>query len=91
MFEVEIEHAFRITGRGYVIVGEVLARETVLRNGDFLRIRENEEQTVQVKAIEMVNFGSRTPTFNKIGLFVGLSEEESKALVGKHLYKNEEE
>ncbi|MNJ05858.1 hypothetical protein D3C73_1674660 [compost metagenome] len=63
----------------------------MLRNGDFLRIRENEEQTVQVKAIELVNFGSRTPAFSKIGLLVGLSDEEAKALVGKRLYKKEEE
>lgn len=56
MFEIEVKDIFRITGRGFVIGGEVICRDTVLRNGDTL-INRNNEQKIFVKSIESVGSG----------------------------------
>lgn len=90
MFEIEVKDIFRITGRGFVIGGEVINRATVLRNGDTLINRNNKEQKIFVKSIAMVNFGSRQLNLNRIGLLVDIKEDEARALIGKRLYKEEE-
>ncbi|WP_179223795.1 hypothetical protein [Paenibacillus tyrfis] len=34
MFELEVKDVFKITGRGYVIAGEITENGAILRNGD---------------------------------------------------------
>lgn len=87
MFEIEVKDIFRITGRGFVIGGEVINRDTVLKNGDTLTNRDNKDQKIFVKSMEMVNFGSRQLNLNRIGLLVDIKEDEAKVLIGKRLYK----
>ncbi|MFD3258114.1 hypothetical protein ACE3MQ_05835 [Paenibacillus lentus] len=67
MFEIEVKDIFRITGRGFVIGGEVIFRDTVLRNGDTLINRNNKEQKIFVKSIESVG-SSRICLLKPLGL-----------------------
>ena len=87
MFEVEIKDFFQITGRGYVLGGEIINKGALLSNGDTLMSRDNKEQKIYVKSIEMVNFGAKPINLNLIGLLVDITEEEAKELVGKRLFK----
>jgi translation elongation factor EF-Tu-like GTPase len=88
MFEIEVKDIFRITGRGIVIAGEIIRSETNLRNGDTLINKENIEQKIFVKSIEMINYGSRRKiNLNHIGLLTDITEEVGKTLLGKRLYK----
>lgn len=90
MFEIVVKDIFRITGRGFVIGGEVINRDTALKNGDTLINRDNTEQKIFVKSIEMMNFGSRSLNLNRIGLLIDIKEDEARALIGKRLYKEKE-
>lgn len=67
MFEIEVKDIFRKTGRGFVIGGEVICRDTVLRNGDTLINRNNKEQKIFVKSIESVG-SSRICLLKPLGL-----------------------
>lgn len=87
MFELQIKDVFKITGRGYVIAGEIVSRESVLKNGDTLTNKENLEQKITVKSIEMINYGAREINLNHIGLLTNINEEEAKGLIGKILFK----
>ncbi|MOA05269.1 hypothetical protein D3C78_1248610 [compost metagenome] len=89
MFEIEVKDVFKISGRGFVIGGEIINRDTVLKNGDTLICRDNKNKKVFVKSLEMVNFGNRDMNLNRIGLLVDLRESEVKSLIGKRLYKEE--
>ncbi|WP_010497470.1 hypothetical protein [Paenibacillus elgii] len=42
MFELEVKDVFKITGRGYVIAGEITESGAILRNGDTLINKEDE-------------------------------------------------
>ncbi|WP_058302162.1 hypothetical protein [Gorillibacterium timonense] len=87
MFEIRVEDVFMLTGRGYIIAGEIISNEEVLRIGDTLRSKDNTEQKIDVKAIEMMNYGTRVVKSKHIGLLTVISEEEAKGLIGKILFK----
>lgn len=89
MFEIEVKDVFKISGRGFVIGGEIINRGSVLKNGDTLMCRDNKNKKVLVKSIEMFNFGNREINFNRIGLLVDLEESEARSLIGRRLYKEE--
>lgn len=89
MFEIEVKDAFKITGRGYVIAGEVIDNKTALRIGDTLIHKDDLEQKLNVKGIEMINYrpGQRI-NLNHIGLLVDITEDAAKSLIGKRLFKH---
>lgn len=89
MFEIEVKDVFKISGRGFVIGGEIIIRGTGLKNGDTLICRDYNNKKIFVKSIEMVNFGNREMNLNRIGLLVDLKESEVKSLINKRLYKEE--
>ncbi|WP_163855494.1 hypothetical protein [Paenibacillus elgii] len=87
MFELEVKDVFKITGRGYVIAGEITESGAILRNGDTLINKEDREQKITVNSIEMLNYGSAQRKLNHIGILTDISDEAAKALVGKRLCK----
>ncbi|MBU7317168.1 hypothetical protein [Paenibacillus oleatilyticus] len=87
MFELVVKDVFKITGRGYVIAGEITESGTILRNGDTLINKEDREQKIEVNSIEMLNYGSASRKLNHIGFLTDISDETAKALVGKRLCK----
>lgn len=88
MFEIVVQAIFKISGRGTVVTGEILNGETNLRNGDVLTSKDNIQQKVLVKSIELINFGSRQDiNFNRMGFLSDITEEVGVTLIGKTLYK----
>lgn len=87
MFELEVKDVFKISGRGYVIAGEIIKSETTLKNGETLFNKQDKELKILVKSIEMINYGTGQIKLNHIGIMTDISEELAKALIGKRLYK----
>ncbi|WP_019639235.1 hypothetical protein [Paenibacillus fonticola] len=88
MFEIEVNDTFKITGRGFVVVGEIIKNETTLKNGDILINREDNEQKIYVNAVEMTSYGARLrKDLRSMGFLTEISEEAAKSLIGKRLYK----
>ncbi|MGF9915033.1 hypothetical protein ABEX47_08595 [Paenibacillus ehimensis] len=87
MFELEVKDVFKITGRGYVLAGEITENGSILRNGDTLVNKEDREQKIYITSIEMLNYGSAARKINHIGILTEISDEAAKALVGKRLCK----
>ncbi len=87
MFELEVKDVFKITGRGYVLAGEMIESGSILRNGDILVHKDDRERKIHVTSIEMLNYGSAVRKLNHISFLTDISDELAKALVGKRLYK----
>lgn len=89
MFEIFVKNIFKITGRGYVLTGTVEDQAGIIRTGDYLRELSNDALLVKVLGIELLNYGKfyKERINESVGLLVDLTEDETKELIGKTLYK----
>lgn len=85
MFEIKVVDVFKITGRGYVISGEILIREVPLKNGSILVNKDDFNQKIHVKSIAMINWGPGNIKLNHIDLLANITDEEAESLNGKIL------
>lgn len=72
LLEIKILEVFKVTGRGYVLAGEIIKNDSFLKVGDILLNKDNPEQSI---------------TVNSIYILSNVSEELALSLIGKHLYK----
>lgn len=82
-----IDDIFKITGRGYVLTCVINNPNSTIKIGDTLRNRENVTQEIQIKGIEMINYGSnfKNRRLDIIGILVEISDEEALEIKGKTL------
>ncbi|QNK55155.1 hypothetical protein [Paenibacillus sp. PAMC21692] len=88
--ECKVEEVFKITGRGYVLTLILNDSDVSLKIGDTLRYQSNEKTKIEIKGIEILNYGSNIKNIRKdiIGILVDLSEEQALNTKGKILIKH---
>ncbi|QNK55154.1 hypothetical protein [Paenibacillus sp. PAMC21692] len=88
--ECKVEEVFKITGRGYVLTLILNDSDVSLKIVDTLRYQSNEKTKIEIKGIEILNYGSNIKNIRKdiIGILVDLSEEQALNTKGKILIKH---
>jgi len=89
MVALQVKKTFKVTGRGYVLVGVLQDPSTTIKIGDYLKTDEAERR-IEIKGIEILNYGSeyKRHSDQSVGVLADLTEEEAKELIEKTLYKH---
>ncbi|MCP8616367.1 hypothetical protein [Salirhabdus salicampi] len=88
MFEVEIKDVFKITGRGFILAGEVIKKDSDIKIGEFLKLKNDNELKIPVTSIAMPNHKVEESQLQQIDILADIPEDLAESLRGKHLYKS---
>ncbi|WP_335521083.1 hypothetical protein [Neobacillus drentensis] len=88
LFEIEIKDVFKITGRGFILAGEIIRNASSIKIGESLKLKDENEIKIPVISITLPNYIVGEDRLKQIDILSDIPEELAKSLRGKRLYKN---